>query len=118
MLSKSEIQSLLDQMAAAYRAGDAAACAAMFAENAQLHSPFGPPSTGREAIRVLHEEWTAEPNTKKFSIIDHGSAGDMAWCLARFSEGDVTGDGTSLIVFEKQQTASWLIRACCLYEGD
>ena len=118
MLSKDDIQTLLDQMATAYRAGDADACAAMFTQDAQLHSPFGPPAVGRDAIRDVHAEWTSEPNTKSFAIIDHGSTIDMAWCLARFSEGDVTGDGTSLVVFAKQQSGLWLIRACCLYEGD
>lgn len=118
MLSKTGIQVLLDDMAAAYRAGDAEGCAALFCKDAQLHSPFGPPAIGRNAILDLHREWVAEPNNKQFLILDHGSGDNMAWCLARFSEGDGAEDGTSLLVLEPQKDGAWLIRACCLYEGD
>ena len=118
MHSKRDIQALLDQMTAANRAGDADACAKLFTSEAQLHSPFGPAAVGRDAIRRVHKEWTAEANTKGFAIIDHGSSNDMAWCLARFSEGDAAGGGSSLIVLEKQSDMRWLIRACCLYEDE
>ena len=118
MLSKTDIRTLLDQMAAAYSAGDAVACAEMFAMNAQLHSPFGPPAVGRPAIEKLHRDWVADSTAKSFTILDYGSEGALAWCLCRFSEGDVTGDGTSLIVLQQQEDdGAWLIRSCCLH-GD
>lgn len=118
MLSRDDIQNLLDQMAAAYSAGDAEGCAALFTHDAQLHSPFAAPAVGRDAILELHKEWVADSGAKSFSILDFGSDRDIAWCLCRFSEGNVTGDGTSLIVLEWQtRDDKWLIRSCCLH-GD
>ncbi|MFK7745374.1 MAG: nuclear transport factor 2 family protein [Roseobacter sp.] len=117
MLSKNDIQAFLDRMARAYCAQDAQACAALFTENAQVHSPFGAPAVGRAAIEALHRDWVSEPSAKAFLILDHGSADTLAWCLCRFSEGDKTGDGTSLLVMEQQPDGAWLIRSCCLH-GD
>jgi len=117
MLKKDEMQAFLNRMAAAYVAGDAKACAEMFSENAQLHSPFGPPAIGRAAIETLHVEWTAEPGSKRFTILDCGSGETLAWCLCRFSEGDVGDDGISLIVLERGPAGDWLVRSCCLH-GD
>jgi ketosteroid isomerase-like protein len=117
MLTRDRMQDLLDAMARSYAAGDAAACAAFFGDTAQLHSPFGPPAVGRAAIEALHAEWTATPSAKSFTIIDHGSGDSLAWCLCRFSEGDVTGEGTSLVVLERAPSGDWLIRSCCLH-GD
>ena len=117
MLSRDDIQGLLDRMAAAYSVGDAAACANMFTDNAQLHSPFAPPAIGRAALLSLHEDWTSEGGDKRFSILDFGCTHGLAWCLCRFSEGDVAGDGTSLIVLERGADDVWLIRSCCLH-GD
>jgi len=43
-------------------------------------------------------------------VVDAGVSGDLAWCLVTFSEGEVTGDGTSLSIFERQSDGDWLIR--------
>ena len=117
MLSREDIQAVLDQMAHAYSRGDAHAVALLFAEDAQLHSPFAPPAIGRAAIEVLHQDWTAEPSDKTFTVIDWGSTQDMAWCLCRFSEGDEAGCGTSLVVLQPSADGIWRIRSCCLF-GD
>jgi hypothetical protein len=53
---------------------------------------------------------------KKLLVIEAGGSGDVAWCLANFAEGEVTGEGTSLCVFERQQDGYWLIRICSLNE--
>jgi ketosteroid isomerase-like protein len=118
VLTKDELQAFLDRMARAYSAGDATACAEMFTENAQLHSPFAPPAIGRDAIRALHEEWTGDDGAKRFIILDYGSGPDLAWCVSRFSEGGGTDDGTSLIVLERQSTDNWLVRSCCLFGAE
>jgi ketosteroid isomerase-like protein len=117
MITRDEMQALLDRMASAYSAGDAKTCAAMFSENAQIHSTFGAPALGRQAIEALHVQWTAEPGKKSFTILDWGSDQSLAWCLCRFSEGDVTGDGTSLLVLERGPAGDWFVRSCCLH-GD
>jgi ketosteroid isomerase-like protein len=117
MTFEAEIQDLLERMATAYRAGDAAGCAMLFAEDAQLHSPFAPPAIGRRAIERLHEIWTEEGGNKAFTIIDSGRDGSLGWCLCRFSEDDHSGDGTSLIVLVRDPEVGWLVRSCCLF-GD
>ncbi len=116
---RNDLQNLFNTYAAAYRAGDATACAAMFVLNGELHSPYAPPARGRAAIETLHRIWTQDAGSdKKLTVIDAGSSGDLAWCLATYSEGQVTGDGTSLNIFERQAEGNWLIRICSLNSND
>lgn len=117
MAFRQEVENLLDRLASAYCAGDAGECAALFTEDAQLHSPFAPPAMGRDAIEALHESWTADGGDKAFTILDAGGSDALGWCLCHFSEGDVKGNGTSLIVLERGAKGDWLIRMCCLH-GD
>ena len=115
---RDDLQNLLNTYVAAYQSGDAAACAAAFALNGELYSPYAPPARGRAAIEALHKNWTQDGgNGKQLSVIDAGDSGDMAWCLASFSEGHVTGDGTSLMIFERS-AGDWLIRMCSLNSND
>jgi ketosteroid isomerase-like protein len=115
MTLREDIQGWLDQMAEAYAAGDAAACAGMFTEDATLHSPFAPCAHGRAQIEALHREWTPTATAKLFDILAFGGTGDLAWVLARFSEGE-TSSGTTLAVLERGEGESWLCRACSLNE--
>lgn len=63
--------------------------------------------------------WTQGGGTdKQLTVIDAGGAGDLAWCLAAYSEGQATGDGTSLDVLERQADGAWLIRMCSLNSSD
>ena len=117
-MTRQELQTYLDRMASAYNAGDAQSCADLFTENAQLHSPFAPPAIGRDAILMLHNDWVADPSTKRFEIVDFGGAGDIAWCLCRFSEGGAEEEGTSQLVLERQSDGAWLARSCCLFGDD
>lgn len=114
MSIRDELQAFFDGMAAAYVAGDASACAAMFAVNGQLHSPYAPPARGRAEIEELHRAWTSDASVKAFRVLDAGRSGDIAWAIARYSEGDGTDEGTSLGVFERSPDGRWLIRACSL----
>jgi len=116
---RDELQRLYDTYVAAYRAGDAAGCAAIFTDDAELFSPYGPTARGRSAIRQTHEEWTSEGGENKaITVIEAGMSGDLAWCLAEFSEGETTGEGTSLNVLERQPDGGWLIRMCSLNATD
>lgn len=45
---------------------------------------------------------------------DAGSSGDLAWCLATYSEGRVAEEGASLNILEHQADGNWLIRICGL----
>jgi len=117
MTIQDELQRLFDEYVAAYRVGNAAGCAAIFTPNAELYSPYGPASRGRGAIEETHAAWTqAGGENKQIEVIEAGQSGNLAWCLARCSEGDATGDGTSLNVLERQEDGGWSIRMCSLNE--
>jgi len=47
-------------------------------------------------------------------VVDAGQSGDLGWCLAAYSEGDVTGNGTSLCILVRQPDGTWQIRLCSL----
>jgi len=114
-----ELQNLLDAYAKAYEAGDALACASMYTPDGELHSPYAPPARGRQQIGELHRAWTHDVGgEKKLTIVHMGSSGDLAWCLATYSEGHATGNGTSLNVLERQPGGSWLVRISSLNSTD
>ncbi len=99
----------------AYRAGDAAACAACYLPDGAIYSPYAPPALGRSAIEDLHRGWTIEgAPDKTLDPVQIGGNGRVAWCFARFAEGDATGEGWSLSVLEAQDDGSWLIRISSL----
>jgi ketosteroid isomerase-like protein len=104
------------RMVAAYRAGDAAGCAALWTEDGALFSPFAPPARGRAAIEALHSDWTADGvgSDKRLEVLDAGAEGNLGWCMVAFSEGSATDSGTSLNVLERQPGGDWLIRICSL----
>ncbi|MER9800910.1 nuclear transport factor 2 family protein [Mesorhizobium sp. M0142] len=120
MLSiRDELQGLWDIYVAAYRAGDAAGCASIFTDDAEVHSPYAPPARGRAAIEALHGIWTQQAGPDKtLSVIEAGISGDLAWTLAAYSEGEATGNGTSLSVFKRQAGGGWLIHMCSLNSSD
>ncbi|MBZ9998537.1 MULTISPECIES: YybH family protein [unclassified Mesorhizobium] len=115
MSIRDELQEFLDIYVAAYRSKDAAGCAAIFAPDGEVHSPYAPRARGRAAIESLHAVWTQAAGTNKtLAVTEAGSSGDLAWCLAAYSEGEAMGNGTSLSVFERQADGGWLVRMCSL----
>lgn len=86
-----ELQIFWNAYVAAYRAGDAKTCGAMFTADAELHSPYAPPARGLDAIGLVPGHVT---------------------------EGLEVGNGTSVDVFERQPDGSWLIRVCSLNSTD
>ncbi|RUU12211.1 hypothetical protein EOD23_08125 [Mesorhizobium sp. USDA-HM6] len=121
MSIQDELQSFWNDYAAAYSAGDAAACGAMFTGDAEVHSPYARPAVGRDAIEALHATWMhghGEATEKKMAVVHAGRSGDMAWCLATYTEGLKVGNGASFDVFERQGYGSWLIRMCSLNSTD
>ena len=109
-----ELQALMNSMAKAYRAGDAPGCASLFTRDGALYSPYAPPALGRDAIDALHRDWTQGGQNKQLRVIDAGVSGDLAWCHTAYSEGDASGNGTSLSILERQANGQWLIRICML----
>jgi uncharacterized protein (TIGR02246 family) len=116
MTIRDELQALFDQMTSAYRAGDAAACAAMWTGDGALYSPFAPPTHGRAAIEALHRDWTDDGagKGKTLKVLDAGADGNLAWCVVAFAEGEMTESGTSLSILQRQADGTWLIRVCSL----
>lgn len=114
-----EFQAVLDRYVRAYREGDADGCAAVFAEDAEMISPYGPPARGRDAIRAAHADWVRDGAAgKSVTVLRAGADGTTGWCLARFSEGDVTGDGISLSVLTRDAAGDWQITICSLNAVD
>lgn len=111
-----ECQQLLDQYLSYYRDGDAVGCASVYAFDAELYSPYGPPAIGRQAIAEIHKEWVEEgAANKKISVLSAGQSGDLGWCIAHFSEG-ATGSGSSLNILARQPDGRWAITHCSLTE--
>ena len=117
MTFKATFQKLFDRYVASYRSADAFGCASVFASEAELYSPYGPPVIGRIAIEATHREWVNEgAENKEIDVVDAGGSGNVGWCLAHYREGS-TGRGTSLNVLERQQDGDWLITHCSLNEA-
>lgn len=115
---KNELQEVMDRYAAAYEHQDAQGCAAVFTPASQMMSPYGPLARGRKEIETTHAIWTSEGGDgKRLDLVECGGSGDVAWALARFSEGDGSIAGTSLCVFQRQPAEGWLIHMCSLNSG-
>lgn len=113
MNSQEVCQQLLDQYVSCYREGDVAGCASAYVLDAELYSPFGPPTIGRQAIEEVHKEWVVESaeNTEIIVLSD-----DLGWCIARFGEG-TTGSGSSMNILARQSDGGWAITHCSLNEA-
>lgn len=114
MTLRQEMQALCDAYVAAYRVGDAAGCAAVFAEDGVMHSAFAPPARGRAAIAEQHAEWTVGGAGKTLTVTRAEGAGDVAWFLANFAEGHETGEGISLCACRRDPGGPWRIAVCSL----
>ncbi len=119
MTLQDELQQTMDRYVAAYQDQDAHGCAAVFTPDSQMMSPYGPPARGRTEIEAAHAAWTSEGGDgKRLEIVECGGSGDVAWALARYSEGDTASEGTSLCVFERRPKDDWMIRMCSLNADD
>ncbi|SIT13532.1 Ketosteroid isomerase homolog [Roseivivax lentus] len=116
MTFREECQKPLDRYVSSYREGDAKGCAAIYAQHAEMYSPFGPPAVGRQAIEDTHAEWVAEgAENKTIEVVIAERSGDLGWCLAKFGEG-TTGEGISLNILARQSDGGWLITRSSLNE--
>lgn len=117
-------QPLIDRYLAAYEAHDAAGCAALYAADGVVHSPFGPPANGPAEIEAEHRRWFEDGETDKtMAVTRAGIDGDLGYCLVHF-EADVPGPnggtdrfcGTSLNVMERRSDGVWTIKLTSLNE--
>lgn len=111
-------QAVIDRYLAACAAADAAGCAALYAENGEVHSPFGPPAIGQAQIEAAHLSWFEDGETNKLMAVTRaGTDGNLGDCLVGF-EADVPGEnghmerfrGTSLNVMERRSDGVWTIK--------
>ena len=85
-MSQSQLQTMLDKYLAAYSDHDAVRCAATFAPDGALFSPFGQPVKGRDAIADEHREWfKANEQNKQFGILEFQQSGELGHCLLSWS---------------------------------
>ena len=121
MRFEDQLKSLVARYLAAYNAHDARGCAAVFAPDGVILTPFEPIVTGRAAIQTAHVEWFDEAERdKRFDIIEWHSDGLYAYCLLHWSvivdgpDGMPAQEGgTSLNILEARQ-GEWLITRSAL----
>jgi len=77
----------------AYNAGDAAAIAALYAEDGILMPPNAGPSTGRKAIQVFIESDLAanKGNTIEIESVDNSKSGDLGFANGTWRMKDPKG---------------------------
>ena len=114
-MSTQEITAAISGYFEAYARHDAAGCAACYAPDAWITSPWGPPVTGQEAIEAVHEAWFEEgERDKTYDILDLRVGDTLAVCLLRYDatvpteNGEVAVAGVSLNGFSKSESGRWL----------
>jgi uncharacterized protein (TIGR02246 family) len=120
---EAEIRALVARYLDAYETRDAAGCGDVYAENALLLSPWGPPVKGPQAISAAHLIWFEEGETNKvMTIADLEIDGDLAICLVRYSadipdeKGSARVFGASLNSLQRQSDGRWNFRFTSLTE--
>ena len=95
------------------------ACAELYAEDGEIHSPFGPPVRGRAAIRATHDSWfESREENKRLEVLSGECRGDLGYALLRYSADTADGveAGTSLNVLAAATPGRWLFRLTSLNE--
>jgi uncharacterized protein (TIGR02246 family) len=100
----------------AYNAGDGAAVAALYADDAVLSAPRKPPMRGKEAINAYYlkdaPSFAATEVTVADDASDVGESGDLAWQWGTYRNtnkaGEVQETGKYLTVFERRG-GHWMI---------
>src|ERR1700730_15601193 len=101
----------------AYNAGDGAAVAALYAEDAVLSAPGAPAARGNAAIRESYVKDLAAFGAAGLAFVDGptsdvGESGDLAWQWGTFKVTDKSGAaveaGKYLTVFQRKN-GKWMI---------
>lgn len=119
VVERDRVTEVLDQSHAAFAAGDAAAFAACFTEDAQLHLLHREVAGGRETIRELWREFFARADTSawepRLEVLDVGD--DRAHAFSTYTERLVKReDGSRTLVrgrlvhfLRREPDGSWRI---------
>ena len=110
MDDKSRIKRTFDDYLAAFRAGDAEACASFYAEDGEYIACGMAPLRGRKAIAGLHREiigagFTLDTLQTDELIVD----GDLAYARQRL-EGS-GGKANAMLVLRRAPDGAWLVHA-------
>jgi uncharacterized protein (TIGR02246 family) len=101
----------------AYNAGDGAAVAALYAEDAVLNAPGAPVARGKAAISEFYVKSAADAAAAGFALVDDpssdvGISGDLGWQSGTFKitdkSGAVADTGKYLTVFQRKD-GKWMI---------
>lgn len=117
------LRAVLDRYLHAYKACDAAGCAAEFAHDAWVLSPWSSPAKGRAEIAAQHTDWFAEDErNKEMTFVDLQVSGDLANGLVRYA-ADIPGEhgpervfGVGLNSFRRGRDGNWQITHSSLHE--
>ena len=98
-MSQQLVQDLIDRYLVAYSGEDARGCAETFTLDGQLHSPFGPAASGRDAIAATHMEWFEEKEEdKRLELTELQLNGDAGHCLLHWSANVADPDDPAKLV--------------------
>ena len=106
------------QLIEAFKAGDAAAIAAMYAETAKMLPPDATEVAGREAIQKLWQSWL-DDGLKDLTLesTEVEASGDLAYEIGDFSlqvpaENDTmaTATGNYLVVWKRAADGDWQLQ--------
>jgi len=101
----------------AYNAGDGAAVAALYSEDAVLNAPSAPAARGKASISEYFVKGAAASAAAGVALVDGptsdvGVSGDLAWQSGTFKATDKTGaaldTGKYLTVFQRKD-GKWMI---------
>ncbi|MBK0400364.1 nuclear transport factor 2 family protein [Limibaculum sp. M0105] len=121
MRFETQLKGLIEDYLSAYAAHDAHGCAAVYAPDGVIMTPFEPIVTGRPAIQSVHRDWFDDSEReKRIDIVEYHSDGFYAHCLLHWSvivdgpDGLPTQEGgCSLNILECRQ-GEWLITRTAL----
>jgi uncharacterized protein (TIGR02246 family) len=99
----------------AYKAGDAAAIAALYSEDARMLPPDATEVAGRQAIQQLWQSWL-DSGLKDLTLeaVDVEASGDLAYEVGKFSiqapaanNTMATATGNYLVVWKRAEGGDW-----------
>jgi ketosteroid isomerase-like protein len=104
-----ELQRVLDDYSTAWRAKDAKALAALFADDRTVVPNACPPAKDRAGIEACY---TGHGGSIGLTALDHRIDGSMAYIIGEYA-GEVGGPpaGKFVLTLSKDQTGRWLIVA-------
>jgi len=110
------IEAITEQYADAFKRGDAAAIAALYAEEARVLPPNGPTVVGREAIQNFYQGAIDACGCDDFqlTILEVGVVGDLAYEIGEYVtihpvEGETIRKQGKYVYIWKRENGEWKI---------